>query len=118
MARVEELNNYLKMFPGYHDGMELQDDELLDLYKFGVPTSWQKQFLVQNWDPIEHSKQEVREFCKRLEMSESIATNSPNNYPIKNSKSLRGKPGSMTIWWEGYYLSTNGKYVKLSFDTK
>jgi hypothetical protein len=25
------------MFPGYHNGMELQDDELLDLYGFGVP---------------------------------------------------------------------------------
>jgi hypothetical protein len=40
-----------------HDGMELQDDELLDLYEFGVPTSWQLQFLVQNWDSIQHSKQ-------------------------------------------------------------
>jgi hypothetical protein len=96
MARIEELNNYLKMFPGYHDGMELQDDELLDLYEFGVPTSWQKQFLVQNWDPIQHSKQEFRKFCERLEMSERISTNSPNNYPMKNNNSLRGKPGSMS----------------------
>jgi antibiotic biosynthesis monooxygenase (ABM) superfamily enzyme len=43
MAWVEELNNYIKTFPGYHDDMELlQNDELLDLYKWGVPTLWQK----------------------------------------------------------------------------
>jgi hypothetical protein len=62
MAWAKELNNYLKIFPGYHDGIELQDDELLDIYEFGVATSWQKQFLVQNWDPIQHSKQEFHEF--------------------------------------------------------
>jgi hypothetical protein len=33
---VEELNKNLKMFPGYHNDMELQDDELLDLYKSSV----------------------------------------------------------------------------------
>jgi hypothetical protein len=38
MVQAKELNNYLKRFPGYHDGMELQDDEVLDIYKFGVPT--------------------------------------------------------------------------------
>jgi hypothetical protein len=47
MVWVEELNNNLKMFPGYHNGLELQDNELLNLYELGVPTSWQKQFLVK-----------------------------------------------------------------------
>jgi hypothetical protein len=89
------------MFPGYHNGgMELQDDELLDLYKFCAPTSWQKQFLVQNWDPIQHSKQEFHEFCKRHEIAESI-TNSLNNYQVKNNNNgpRRGKPGLMLDEW-------------------
>jgi hypothetical protein len=47
MVWVEELNNNLKMFPGYHNGLELQDNELLNLYELGVPISWQKQFLVK-----------------------------------------------------------------------
>jgi hypothetical protein len=85
------------MFLRYHNGMELHDDELLDLYKFGVPALWQKYFLVQNWDPIQHSKQEFCKFCKRLEMSESIAPNSPNNYQVKNNNNgPRGKPGLMS----------------------
>jgi hypothetical protein len=82
MAQVEELNKYLKMFLGYHNGMELQDDELLVIYEFGVPTSWKKQFLVHNWDPIQHSKQEFCEFCEWLETAKSI---SQNIFQVKNN---------------------------------
>jgi hypothetical protein len=49
MAHVEEINNYLKMFPSYQPGMELQNDKLLDIHEVGVPVLWQKQFLLQNW---------------------------------------------------------------------
>jgi hypothetical protein len=84
------------MFPGYHNGMELQDDEVLDLFELGIPTLWQKQFLVQNWDPIQHSKQEFHEFCKWLEIAKYI-TNAPNNFQVRNnSNGPRGKPGSMS----------------------
>jgi hypothetical protein len=83
------------MFPGYHNGVELQDDELLGIYKFSVPSLWQKQFLVQNWDPIQHSKQEFHELCEWLEIAESIL-NSPNNYQVKNNNNgLKGKFGWM-----------------------
>jgi hypothetical protein len=74
MARVEEINNYLTMFPGYTNGDELQEDELLDIYEFGVPHSWSRQFLLQNWDPQQHTKQEFREFCERLETAEDITS--------------------------------------------
>jgi hypothetical protein len=57
MVQVKELSNYLKMFPGYQQGMELQNSELLDIYKFRIPVLlWQKQFLLQNWNPQHHSK--------------------------------------------------------------
>jgi hypothetical protein len=49
------------MFPGYQQGMELQNDKLLDIYKSGVPVLWQKQFLFQNWEPQHHTKQEFQE---------------------------------------------------------
>jgi hypothetical protein len=74
MARVEELNNYLSMYPGYTNGDELHEDELLDIYEYGIPKSWSRQFLLQNWDPQHHSKQEFREFCERLETAEGIST--------------------------------------------
>jgi hypothetical protein len=72
MARVEELNNYLSMFPDYTIGDELHEDELLNIYEYGIPKSWSRHFLLQNWDPQHHTKQEFREFCERLETAEDI----------------------------------------------
>jgi hypothetical protein len=79
------------MFPAYHDGMEVQDDELLDIDQFGVPILWQKQFLIQNWDPIlsQHSKQNFRDFCEQLEIAESTSL---DTFQVKYNDS-RGKPG-------------------------
>jgi hypothetical protein len=72
MARVEELNHDLRYFPAYVAGARLLEDELLDIYEYGVPSNWQKQFLLQGFDPIEHTKQEFLEFCERLEATEDI----------------------------------------------
>jgi hypothetical protein len=37
MACIEELNKYLSMFPDYTNEDELHEDELLDIYKYGIP---------------------------------------------------------------------------------
>ena len=57
MAWVEELNHDLHCFPEFIPGSRLLEDELLDIYENGVPNLWQKQFLLQGFDPIEHFKQ-------------------------------------------------------------
>jgi hypothetical protein len=72
MARVEELNHDLRYFPTFMPGARLLEDELLDIYEYGVPATWQKRFLLQGFDPLEHSKQEFLEFCERLEATEDI----------------------------------------------
>jgi hypothetical protein len=72
MARVEELNNDLGYFPSFMQGSRLVEDELLDIYEFGVPATWQKRFLLHGFDPLEHTKQEFLEFCERLEATEDI----------------------------------------------
>ncbi len=94
MARVEELNHDLRYFPLFIVGARLLEDELLDIYENGVPNSWQKQFLLQGFDPIEHTKQEFLEFCKRLEATEDIfvenvkrKANTKNNYKTKEGRS-------------------------------
>ena len=94
MARVEELNNYLSMFPNYVNGDELHEDELLDIYEYGIPKSWSKQFLLQNWHPQHHTKQEFREFCERLETAEDIT---PRTFvKSKDYTGPRGRFGSTT----------------------
>ncbi len=91
MACVEELNNYLSMFLDYNIGDELHKDKLLDIYEYGIPKSWSRQFLLQNWDPQHHSKQEFREFCKQLEMAKDIST---NTFVKSKDYGPRGRLGS------------------------
>jgi hypothetical protein len=72
MARVEELNNDLRYFPTFVPGATLHQDELLDIYEYGIPARWQSRFLLHGFDPLEHTKQEFLEFCERLEATEDI----------------------------------------------
>jgi hypothetical protein len=64
----------------------LLEDELLDIYENGVLNTWQKQFLLQGFDPIEHTKQEFLEFCERLEATEDIFVENQNSKPRGNTK--------------------------------
>jgi hypothetical protein len=49
------------------------EDELLDIYEFGVPATRKKCFLLHGFDPLEHTKQESLEFCDTwLEATEDI----------------------------------------------
>jgi hypothetical protein len=72
MARVEELNNDLGYFPSFMQGSRLVEDELLDIYEFGVQAAWQKRFLLHGFDPLKHWKQEFLEFCEQLEATKDI----------------------------------------------
>jgi hypothetical protein len=74
MACIEGLNNYLSMFPDYTIGDELHEHEQLDIYEYGIPKTWSKHFLLQNWDPQHHTKQEFRQFCEWLEMAKDITS--------------------------------------------
>jgi hypothetical protein len=34
------------------------EDKLLDIYEFGVPATWQKRFLLHDFDPLQHKKEQ------------------------------------------------------------
>eukprot|EP00957_Ditylum_brightwellii_P043165 3271376-Ditylum_brightwellii.AAC.1 len=46
VARVSELNSYLKDFPAMsrNPTQPLDEDELLDILEYGVPVSWRREF--------------------------------------------------------------------------
>ena len=70
VARVKELNGYLKDFPA-HNGtatQPLDTDELLDILEYGVPSSWRREFTVQGFDPVDQGIRKFVEFCTRLEL--------------------------------------------------
>eukprot|EP00957_Ditylum_brightwellii_P042665 3230460-Ditylum_brightwellii.AAC.1 len=53
VARVSELNSYLKDFPAHNRNptQPLNADEPLDILEYGVPASLHREFTVQGFDP-------------------------------------------------------------------
>lgn len=91
VARIIELNNYVPLFPpvtGNEAPEKLPDDELTDLLEFGVPNSWQRNMILQDFDPLQHTVKEFVNFCERLEQVELAEGHSPNKKPkAPNGKS-------------------------------
>jgi hypothetical protein len=78
-ARVAELNAYLKDFPPFANNQELPEEEVLDLLEFGVPNSWQKNMVLQGFEPLNHTASEFVAFCERHEFTEGSLDNSEKN---------------------------------------
>ena len=99
VARLIEINSYLPEFPptttGGADPASLPDDELLDILEFGMPSSWQKQMVLQDFDPLQHTIKEFTEFCERMEQVEAHegtkVTSSSSNKKSERSKSSGSK---------------------------
>eukprot|EP00957_Ditylum_brightwellii_P021844 1647766-Ditylum_brightwellii.AAC.1 len=55
VARVSELNSYLKDFPATNGNptQPLDADELMDILEYGVPIAWRREFTVQGFDPVD-----------------------------------------------------------------
>eukprot|EP00957_Ditylum_brightwellii_P108478 8274420-Ditylum_brightwellii.AAC.1 len=75
VARVSELNEYLKDFPT-HNGNKIQplaEDKLMDILEYGVPARWCREFTVQGFDPVDQGLNIFVELCTCLESCESSA---------------------------------------------
>ena len=70
VARVNELNEYLKRFPPFANAQEIPQDEMMDIFEYSIPVSWQKQAIMQGFDVVSHTPSEFVEFCERLETVE------------------------------------------------
>ena len=83
MARFVEMNEYLREFPGYEEGKELQADDIMDIAEFGVPATWQRQMVVHGFDPLDHTVAEFVEFCERMEYTETESDGKSNGQKAK-----------------------------------
>ena len=68
----------------------LPEDEILDVLEFRVPNSWQKRFLMHQFDPQAHSVMEFVEFCERIEQ----ATEDPPEACKNNDKAQDTSKGN------------------------
>ena len=89
VARVNEINAYLRLFPPFDPDQELPDDKLMDIFEYSIPNTWQKQATIQGFDIMQHTPSEFVEFCERLESVEDDETpkkKSDSNSTEKNSR--------------------------------
>ena len=70
VARISEMNEYLKQFPPFEDNQAIDDEEIIDIVEFGIPSSWQKSMVLQGFDPMENSLADLVAFCKRHKFTE------------------------------------------------
>ena len=64
VARLSELNEYLKQFPPFEDNQEIDDEEIIDIIEFGIPGLWQKSMVLQGFDPMENTLADLVAFCE------------------------------------------------------
>jgi len=94
VSRVKEINEYFDVFPFLENGRDpkkLKDDELLDIFEFGMPPSWQAEFLLQGFDPVSNSIERFVEICTTIETVEACNANSENK-KRKGSDDSKGSP--------------------------
>lgn len=90
-ARLMEMNLFIPQFPpatvGGATPTALPDDEIIDLLEFGVPNSWQRTMVLQDFDPVNHTVQEFVAFCERMERIEiAEGTSNPTQQPKADKK--------------------------------
>ena len=105
VSRVCEINEMLNQFPGANGAGSLPQDELLDLMEFGMPSSWQRQMIMHDFDPMDKSIPEFINMCERIEMTEPETKKVSINDEVIPRKKRKSNSGSI--------LNTKGKYCML-----
>ena len=72
MSRLTEINSYLEFFPPFEANQPLPQDELVDIGEFAIPMSWQKQMVLQGFEPSEHDTSDLVDFCDRFEGADAF----------------------------------------------
>jgi hypothetical protein len=94
VSRVIELNGMFERFPSsanYLAVVKLDEDELLDLLEYGLPLHWQLEMVLHDFDPADHTIQELVSFCERLELTKP---HGPSNNPANSNSSSKSTAGT------------------------
>jgi len=97
VARVVEINDMLELFPPSKEGetaTKLPSDEILDLLEFGLPNTWQKNMVLQDFDPLAGDTNDFVAFCERMEQFESTDGGSTTGSKASKQKASGGSKAS------------------------
>jgi hypothetical protein len=72
VARVTEIVSKFTLYPGYKREMAMTDDEVADIVANSVPNFWERMMVLQGFDILEKSLDELTEFLERVEATEAM----------------------------------------------
>jgi len=98
VSRVCEINKLLTKFPLTDEEAKLPRYELLDLMEFGIPSSWQKAMILQDFDPANHTIAEFIGFCKCLELTEPETNRIEKKVSFNHDQTIPKKRISCNFW--------------------
>ena len=90
VSRVLELNGYLTEFPSpnnNHRATSLEDDEIMDILEFGLPSRWRTTMTIQGFNAAEKTTAQFIEFCERLEATDPETDLAEEKIPKKRQAS-------------------------------
>ena len=72
VARVMEIVSKFKYFPGYKAEMAMTNDEIADVIANSVPSFWERMMVLQGFDILDKSIDELTDFLERVEATEAM----------------------------------------------
>jgi NACalpha-BTF3-like transcription factor len=94
VVRLNEINQMLAEFPPFFsEAQMLEEDELIEIIEYGIPTTWRVKMVDQSFIPGNHTLTQVIEFCEKEETTEQMMTDAkPNNG--NGNQCSKGNPGN------------------------
>ena len=86
-ARLQEINNYLKHFPGPDLNTPLADGDLISILVAMVPSQWRRKMISINFEPLNKTMLEVIEYMEQLEVLESTERKAKDSKKTDKEKS-------------------------------
>ena len=72
IALIQEMSENLTLYPGGDADSPFDEDELKDIVENTHPASWQWEMVRQDFDPIDHTLDEMMGFFERMESVEEM----------------------------------------------
>lgn len=95
VTRVQEINDYLKLFPTENDNeaTSLPEDELVEALYHAMPSSWRNNMVLHGFNYVQHTVQDLIHQCERFEQVENDSKPAKKGSSSSSSTSTSSKKG-------------------------
>ena len=110
-AALHNLNTLIPQLPPYDESKKLSDADLVDVEYWGIPNSWKREMILQDFDPFAHDNtRALVEFCERIELTQSLdrARGHDNNTSTKRRKINNHQNGKVSTNGEKLHCALHG----------